>query len=40
LLISGILTPNEALVGFSNQGLATAVLYSVVSGPREAGAAT
>ncbi len=39
LLISGILTANEALAGFSNPGMATiAMLYVVVSGLRETGA--
>ncbi len=38
LLVSGILTPTEALAGFSNPGIATiAVLYVVVSGLRETG---
>ena len=39
LLVSGILTPTEALAGFANPGIATiAVLYVVVSGLRETGA--
>lgn len=39
LLISGILTPIEALAGLSNPGMVTiAVLYVVVSGLRETGA--
>ena len=39
LLVLGILTPSEALAGFSNQGLITiAVLYAVVAGLRETGA--
>jgi di/tricarboxylate transporter len=38
LLMFGILTPAEALGGFSNEGLATiAVLYIVVAGLRETG---
>lgn len=38
LLISGILLPNEALVGFSNPGMFTiALLYVVVAGLRETG---
>jgi di/tricarboxylate transporter len=38
LLILGILSPNEALVGFSNPGMFTiAVLYVVVAGLRETG---
>ncbi len=38
LLMSGVLTPDEALSGFSNTGLATiAVLYVVVAGLRETG---
>ena len=39
LLVSGILTPHEALAGLSNEGLATvAVLYIVVTGLSETGA--
>ena len=39
LLISGILTPQEALVGFSNTGVMTiAVLYLVAAGLKESGA--
>lgn len=39
LLVSGILTPPEALSGLSNEGLATvAVLYIVVTGLSETGA--
>lgn len=39
LLVTGILTPAEALIGFSNQGLVTiAVLYAVVGGLSETGA--
>lgn len=39
LVISGILTPGEALVGFSNTGVITiAVLYIVASGLKETGA--
>ena len=39
LIISGILTPAEALAGLANPGIATiAVLYVVVSGLRETGA--
>ncbi|EIC22669.1 SLC13 family permease [Thiorhodovibrio frisius] len=39
LLVSGILTPIEALAGFSNPGMLTvAVLYVVVSGLTETGA--
>ncbi len=39
LIISGILTPVEALAGLANPGIATiAVLYVVVSGLRETGA--
>lgn len=39
ILISGILTPQEALAGFSNEGMLTvAVLYVVVSGLTETGA--
>ncbi len=38
LLISGILSPSEALAGFSNPGIATiAVLYVVVAGLQESG---
>ena len=39
LLVSGVLLPEEALAGFSNQGmLSVAVLYVVVSGLTETGA--
>ena len=39
LLLSGVLLPEEALAGFSNQGMLTvAVLYVVVSGLTETGA--
>lgn len=39
LIVSNILSPTEALMGFSNPGIATiAVLYIVVSGLRETGA--
>ena len=39
LLVTGVLTPGEALAGFSNQGMLTvAVLYVVVSGLTETGA--
>ncbi len=39
LLVSGVLTPSEALAGFSNPGMLTvAVLYMVVSGLKETGA--
>lgn len=39
LLVSGILTPEEALAGFSNPGMLTvAVLYVVVTGLTETGA--
>ena len=39
LLVTGILTPDEALAGFSNPGMLTvAVLYVVVSGLTETGA--
>lgn len=39
LLVSGILTPSEALAGFANPGmLSVAVLYVVVSGLTETGA--
>ena len=39
LLVSGILTPEEALAGFSNPGMLTvAVLYVVVAGLSETGA--
>ncbi len=38
LIISGILTPTEALAGFSNPGMITiAILYVIVSGLRETG---
>jgi di/tricarboxylate transporter len=38
LLLSGIITPTEALIGFSNEGMATvAVLYIVITGFRETG---
>lgn len=38
LLVSGILSPTEALTGFSNPGMFTiAVLYTVVAGLRETG---
>jgi di/tricarboxylate transporter len=38
LLLSGVITPSEALTGFSNEGMATvAVLYIVVTGFRETG---
>jgi di/tricarboxylate transporter len=38
LLVSGILTPDEALIGFSNSGMMTiAVLYAVVAGLQETG---
>ncbi|MDX9755568.1 MAG: SLC13 family permease [bacterium] len=38
LLLTGILTPDEALKGFSNQGMITVgVLYIVVAGLRETG---
>ncbi|MCK5926084.1 MAG: SLC13 family permease, partial [Methylococcales bacterium] len=38
LLISGVLSPNEALIGFSNSGMFTiAILYVVVAGLRETG---
>jgi di/tricarboxylate transporter len=38
LLISGVLVPNEALLGFSNPGMFTiALLYVVVAGLRETG---
>ena len=41
LIISGILTPTEALAGLANPGMITiAVLYVVVSGLRETGAIT
>jgi len=40
LLLSGVLTPAEALAGLSNEGMVTvAVLYVVVSGLQETGAA-
>ncbi len=39
ILVAGILTPAEALVGFSDKGMMTiAVLYAVVAGLRETGA--
>jgi di/tricarboxylate transporter len=39
LLVSGVLTPAEALAGLSNEGMATvAVLYVVAAGLRETGA--
>lgn len=39
LLISGVLTPQEALAGFSNEGMLTvAVLYIIVAGLTETGA--
>jgi di/tricarboxylate transporter len=39
LLVSGVLTPGEALAGLSNEGMATvAVLYVVAAGLRETGA--
>ncbi len=39
LLVSNVITPGEALAGFSNQGMLTvAVLYVVVSGLTETGA--
>ncbi len=39
LLVSGVLTPAEALAGFANPGMLTvAVLYMVVSGLKETGA--
>ena len=39
LLVSGVLTPQEALAGLSNEGMATvAVLYIVAAGLRETGA--
>jgi len=39
LLLSGVLTPTQALAGFSNEGLATiAALYAVVAGLRDTGA--
>jgi Na+/H+ antiporter NhaD/arsenite permease-like protein len=39
LLVTGVLTPQEALAGFSNQGMITvAVLYVVVTGLTETGA--
>ena len=38
LLLSGVITPSEALSGFSNEGMATvAVLYIVITGFRETG---
>ncbi len=40
LLLSGVLTPGEALAGLSNEGMVTvAVLYVVVSGLQETGGA-
>ncbi|MBK5937981.1 SLC13 family permease [Halochromatium roseum] len=39
LLVTGVLTPSEALAGFANPGMLTvAVLYMVVSGLKETGA--
>ncbi len=39
ILVTGILSPAEALAGFSDKGMATiAVLYAVVAGLRETGA--
>jgi di/tricarboxylate transporter len=39
LLVSGVLTPGQALAGLSNEGMATvAVLYVVAAGLRETGA--
>ena len=39
LLISGVLRPSEALVGFANEGMATiGVLFAVAAGLRETGA--
>lgn len=39
LMVSGVLTPGEALVGFSNPGIITvAVLYVVAAGLKETGA--
>lgn len=41
LLIGGILTPNEALAGFSNPGVVTiGILFVVVAGLRETGTVT
>ena len=41
LLIAGVLTPGEALAGFSSEGMITvAVLYVVVSGVQETGGLT
>ncbi len=41
LLLGGVLTPSEALSGFSNEGMATVgVLYVVVAGLRETGVMT
>jgi di/tricarboxylate transporter len=38
LLLTGVITPSEALAGFSNEGMATvAVLYIVITGFRETG---
>ena len=38
LLLTGVITPGEALSGFSNEGMATvAVLYIVITGFRETG---
>ncbi len=38
LLLSGVITPTDALIGFSNEGMATvAVLYIVITGFRETG---
>ncbi|MBU2477744.1 MAG: SLC13 family permease, partial [Gammaproteobacteria bacterium] len=38
LLVSGILTPAQALAGFANEGMVTVgVLYVVVTGIRETG---
>jgi di/tricarboxylate transporter len=38
LLLSGVITPTEALIGFSNEGMVTvAVLYIVITGFRETG---
>ena len=39
LLVTGIVTPDQGLVGFANEGMLTvAVLYVVVSGLTETGA--
>lgn len=39
IMVTGILSPNEALVGFSDKGMVTiAVLYAVVAGLHETGA--